>query len=60
MKIMYCKYMKMDYEEITLEELKYRTTLEYEEKTGLSVFIIVLDCIEAGVLYFSEKDAYDY
>ena len=59
MKIMYCELDKRDYEEITLEELKYRTNLECLEKAASSV-IAVLDRVEDGVLYFSEVDAYDY
>lgn len=62
MKIMYCKYREKDYEQITLQELKYRTSFEYkkENEKYLDVFFIVLDNIEDGVLYFSEIDAHDY
>lgn len=61
MKIMYCKYMR-NYEEITLEELKYRTSFEYkkEREKYLDVFFIILDEIKDGVLYFSEIDAHDW
>lgn len=62
MKIMYCKYREKDYEEITLQELNYKASFEYMDKSEkyLDVFFIVLDNIEDGVLYFSEIDAHDY
>lgn len=60
MKIMYCEYGKRDYKEISMSELKYYLSEEYEEEVELSIFIIALVKIEDDTLYFRECDAYDY
>lgn len=62
MKIMYCEWGKRDYEEITLEELKYRASWEYKEQREqkIGLFMTTFNDVEDGVLYFSEVDAYEY
>lgn len=59
---MYCERGKRDYEEITLQELKYRASWEYKERKEqkIGLFIIALDDVKDGVLYFSEVDAWEY
>ena len=56
MKIMYRKYGKKDYEEITLQELKHRISIDYADIKYFGFYITVLEKVEENALYFGAED----